>query len=264
MPEGDTIAKLAAAMAPDLVGQSIAIRSRDPHIDNCPDGTVHRVVAHGKHLLIELDNGYTLRTHLGMRGSWHRFEPGSNRPEGWISVELHTARHHFACMAAREIEVVRSRGVRRRMLEERLGPDVIREPDAAAGAPARARRLLAPGTPVVDVVLHQGVAAGIGNVYKSELLFLTRLHPKTPLAHVPDAVIAELYGEAARLLKRNARTNGTRRTRRSKDAERAAGALWVYGRGGKPCLHCGTPVCSAHLGHRPRVTYWCPRCQNRA
>jgi endonuclease-8 len=109
----------------------------------------------------------------------------------------------------------------------------------------------------VDVLLDQGVASGIGNVYKSELLFLEGLRPLAPLGEVPDRALAGLYREARRLLAANL-GGGPRRTRFARGpGER----LWVYGRRGRPCYRCTATVEGARLGRHLRITYWCPRCQ---
>ncbi|MBW3666865.1 MAG: DNA glycosylase, partial [Actinobacteria bacterium] len=102
--------------------------------------------------------------------------------------------------------------------------------------------------------LDQRVAAGIGNVFKSELLFLERVHPDTGVADLADETLLDLGRRARRLIPANVGE------RRSTTGERSRGReTWVYGREGKPCRRCGSPV---EMGRRQeRVTFWCPVCQ---
>ena len=110
---------------------------------------------------------------------------------------------------------------------------------------------------MADVLLDQRVACGIGNVYKSELLFLHRVHPLAPLGTVGDSVLLTLYRNAAVLLDRNLRP-GPRITRFENDT---GGRLWVYRRAGLPCFECGSTIHYQRCGKDWRSTYWCPVCQ---
>jgi len=261
VPEGDTIHKLAGAIAPRLEGRRLVrFELRGDRTLDLAGRRVERVRARGKHLLVDLQGDLALRTHLGMHGSWHRYavrEPWK-RPARRASVVLGTDADVFVCFDAKECDCVVASGSRARGALRRLGPDLVAaaEPDWATLV-ARARHLVAPDAPLADALLHQGVAAGIGNVYKSEVLFLRGLHPLRRLDSVGDGDVLALYRTARELLRRN--LGGGRRTTR--DASDGAGRLWVYGRAGRPCLRCTAPLESAQLGRGRRVTTWCPRCQ---
>ena len=111
--------------------------------------------------------------------------------------------------------------------------------------------------PIADVLLSQRVVAGIGNVFKSELLFLARIHPFAQTAALSDAQLDAILTHARRTLAVSVRV-GRRTTRGSLNpAER----LWVYGRGGQPCRRCGAPIQTTKTGDDARLTYWCPGCQ---
>ena len=132
-----------------------------------------------------------------------------------------------------------------------------RRPSARGHAPAT--------TSVADVLLNQRVVAGIGNVFKSECLFIAGVYPFTPSRRVSDEELARIVGIARDMLRANTR-KGPRPGAGSEDAGRGdsldrGGALWVYGRGGKPCRKCGTPIQAKKTGIDARLTYWCPRCQ---
>lgn len=263
MPEGDTIHTLAAYLRTHLVGRVVG----QALIAGRPAGLAGVAVAaadaHGKHLLLDFASGQRLRTHLGMYGSWHRYPAAGPAPavRGRVSVTLTVAgpptREVFACYNAKDVALVAIDGDRSRALAAHLGDDLLGAAPDIAGVVARARRLL-PAALLVDVLLDQRVAAGIGNVYKSELLFLAGLPPTTTtLGDVADATLVGIYAEARRLLAANL-GGGPRTTRTNADG---AGRLWVYNRAGRPCHRCRTPIASARLGARPRGTWWCPRCQ---
>jgi endonuclease-8 len=101
--------------------------------------------------------------------------------------------------------------------------------------------------------------AGIGNVYKSETLFLCGLSPFARVPSLSDEALYRLLATARDLMRRNLGP-GIRRTRSAHSAER----LWVYRRAGKPCLRCATPILRRLQGDQARATFWCPRCQSAA
>lgn len=260
MPEGDTIHKLASALAPRLVGRRLVrFRARhDPELD-LAGRLVEGVRAHGKHLFVALDGGLELRSHLGMHGSWHRYAPGERwkRPERQASLVLATDEDVLVCFLAAEVELLRAGSLRARDVERGLGPDLAADGCDLDEVLLRARARVGGDTLVVDVLLDQRVAAGIGNVYKSEVLFLEEVAPRTPAAVLDDGVLRRLYERARELLRANLR-GGPRVTRPQQDG---AGELWVYRRAGRPCHRCAAPIATQRLGRGRRSTYWCPRCQ---
>ena len=261
MPEGDTIHKLASYLAPRLVGQRIdalALRDREA-ARRCTGRRVVGVYARGKHLFIELDNATLLRSHLGMYGSWHRYGPDEpwRKPRSRASITLSTGEEVYVCFNAKEVELMSAPGVRERLLEARLGPDLVAPAADLEAVVRRAREFLPSDAPLVDVLLDQRVAAGIGNVYKSEVLFIEGRLPQTPQSALGDADLRGLFELAGRLLRRNL-GGGPRVTRFEGDA---AGRLWVYGRRGRPCLRCDGRIAGARFGAGHRATFWCPGCQ---
>lgn len=261
MPEGDTVFKLAAYLGPALSGRRLVTGLvRSATTLDVTGRQIGRVFARGKHLFIELDDGRLLRSHLGMRGSWHGYAPQEpwQRPRHQAAIVLDTGERTFVCFNPLQVEVLRAGGVRERQFAITLGADLL-SPEVDFGAiVTRARAIAAPTTLIVDVLLDQRVASGIGNVYKSEVLFIEGLAPQTPLGDLRDAQLVRLYQRAARLLAGNL-SGGPRITRRANDD---AGRLWVYRRAGQPCLRCDEVIRSARLGRGQRSTYWCPRCQH--
>ncbi len=263
MPEGDTLHAIANYLAPRLERQTLRrVHMADPIASReCTSKRVKTVVARGKHLFITLENGTALRSHLGMYGSWHRYAHDEEwkKPRRQASLILSTDTDDYVCFNAKEVELVSLNSVRDRIVHGRLGPDLIADDVDVTAVVRRAREFLEPDALLVDVLLDQRVAAGIGNVYKSEVLFIERLRPDRSLSDVSDETLARCFATAADRLRRNSR-GGKRVTRLENDG---AGRLWVYGRRGQPCLECDTPIASRRLGKHHRGTYWCPRCQAR-
>lgn len=278
MPEGDTIHTVARVMAPDVVGQAIASLVVDGLAQPALAGAV--VVACravGKHLVLDLAadaareaegdarGRYVLRVHLGMKGSWHRYRPGEPWPRTAhrARVELATARWVFVCFGPKDVDLV-SRLAPRPDVVAHLGPDLLGETFDLAEVLRRARRPDRAALALGELVMTQTVAAGIGNVYKSECLFLERLDPWAATGSIPDARLEALYLRARALMRDNVERGGWRTTTARDASGRApdrALRTWVYRRAGRPCRTCGTLVRSALQGAMARRTYWCPTCQ---
>jgi endonuclease-8 len=261
MPEGDTLHKLAGYLRPRLEGRTLdAGHARTDREVDLGGRAIKEVRAQGKHLLLALHDGHLLRSHLGMRGSWHhyRHDEAWRRPSREAAVVLVTGDDVYVCFNPKEVELLRDRGVRARLLATRLGPDLAGPDVDLEAALRRARDILEPETPIVDVLLDQRLASGIGNVYKSEVLFLERVHPLTRLEGLGAAGLRSLYDRASRLLKANL-GGGPRVTRPGNEDH-----LWVYGRKARPCYVCATPIRFAQMGRDRRGTYWCECCQGQA
>jgi endonuclease-8 len=218
---------------------------------------IERVRARGKHLLMETSAGVTLHTHLEMDGRWRLCRPGE-RPRGpahEVRVVLETEPWTAVGSLLPVVELWPTDEEPRRL--GHLGPDVLGpdwDPDEVL------RRLVAdPAREVGVALIDQRVMAGPGNVYKSEALFLRGLDPRTSAGAVsdPQALIA--------LVKRLMEANRDRAPRVTTREVRPGRALWVYGRAGRPCRRCGTPVERIAQGEVPtdRVTFLCPSCQPR-
>lgn len=265
MPEGDTIFRTATVLRAALVGRRItAARAQpQPGLRRVPDlsrlvgATVASVEPRGKHLLIGFDNGLTLRSHLRMTGSWHRYGPGQRwrRPSFAASAILETADSVAVAFDTPVVELLTDADLRRSRPLNELGPDLLASDFDVEEAMRRLR--LRDGEQLGNAVLDQRAVAGIGNVYKSEVCFIERLDPWAPVASIGDEELGAALRSARRLLQANVR-GGARVTTGS--PMRGQG-LWVYGRAGRPCRRCGTRIDVARQGELARLTYWCPRCQ---
>jgi endonuclease VIII len=250
MPEGDSLRRLATRMQP-LVGQTLTRVTTQGLVRDLAGRTVTNVDAHGKHLLIDLDDGTQIRTHLGMNGrvrDYPRMRGDaiiSGTSPGRVSLVLATADHVWLWLTARTVEIAARRAPMRGVALAQLGPDILAgdfdSPHVASRAAAHAERSIA------ETLLDQRIAAGIGNIWKCESLFACNIDPRTPTGALSLDQLAALYNTAHTLM--TASVRGSRPTYR------------VYLRGGKPCLTCQTPIEVASLGNPPRWTWWCPQCQ---
>jgi endonuclease-8 len=275
MPEGDTIFRTARALSRALVGKPITgFRSTFPLLTRFNDDTplvgqlVESVESRGKWLLIHFSGGGTLATHMLMSGSWHIYRPGERwqQPNGNMRIVIENsdylavgfrvpvARMHTALSLARDTKI------------PRLAIDVLsQEFDAGAAA----RRLIAHASEeIADVLLRQEVLAGVGNVFKSEICFVTAVNPFCKVAALSQEQVTGLISAAQKLVAANVLedsgdeivTYGGRKRRTTHESDPSA-SLWVYSRKGEPCRRCGELIRRRLQGPDARVTFWCPRCQ---
>lgn len=274
MPEGDTIHRTAAALQRALGGQLVtAFETTLAQLARADDDTpvagrrVAAVRAVGKHVLVDFSGGLVLRTHMRMRGRWHLYRPGERwrAPAAAARIVVTTDAYVAVAFDVIDAELAKPAAPGRHPVLARLGPDLLGASFEETEAVARLRA--AGDRPVGQALLDQRVMAGVGNVFKSEVLFVCGVHPATPAGALPEETAADVVRAARRLLSINvsgaAAQSGRpaawqrRTTGRLNPAER----LWVYGRRGRPCLRCGTPIEAAKQGPDARVTYWCPACQ---
>lgn len=263
MPEGDSIHRLAARLRPRLVGGKV--RAFDAHdiadavAETVVGHTVVSVEARGKNLLVRFDDGRTLHVHLRMLG-----RVGFERPRSTYWRPRRTP-HQLrldvggAVVVGDRIPVLR---LLRAGAEERapdlqgLGPDLLGETLDAAECVARLRAL--GKRPIGEALMLQRVLAGIGNIYKSETLFLEKVDPTTPVSELDDAALHRLVERASKLLGANL-GDGPRVTRNALTGPR----FWVYGRRGRACFRCGGAIDMIRQGAPPgRSTYYCRLCQS--
>ena len=273
MPEGDTIFRAARTLHRALAGKPVdRFESVFPHLTRVHDDTpvtgrtVDEVRAAGKHVLMTFSGDLVLRTHMRMNGSWHIYRPGERwqRPRRSMRIVIATAEFEAVGFDIPVAEMIWSKDLHRHDELRKLGPDLLAE---AFDAEEAARRIRARGSSeIADVLLNQRVLAGIGNVYKSEVLFACGVSPFALVASLSDDRVDGLVKTARQFLRANVTDNlapmttytGFRRTTRRADPKER---LWVYGRAGDPCRKCGTPIRIRAQGRDARLTYWCEQCQ---
>lgn len=276
MPEGDTLHRTAEVLRRALLGERVlAARGRPggAQLTRLVGTRVETVAAQGKHLLVGFDVGLTLHTHLGMKGSWHRYAPGErwHRAASSAVAVLETERSVAVCFAAPRVELLDSRALPIHPQLAGLGPDLLAEPPDMDAAVARLRAHDRPGWTIGEALLDQSAVAGIGNVYRSEVLFCTGLDPFTLVSTVPEETLRHVLATSSALLRANLGGGDRVTLPDALGAPPGASAglrprqdRWVYRRTGRPCRRCGTRIRSHALGQPLRLAYWCPSCQGQA
>lgn len=271
MPEGDTIFRTARTLHRALAGQVVTRfetvypkLSRIDHDRPIAGRTVDAVSSRGKHLLIAFSGDLILHTHMRMEGSWHVYRPGERwqRPRRDMRIVVETAAYVAVAFNVPVAELLTAGEIARHEQLQTLGPDLA---DPSFDRDEVRRRIAARGRePIHDVLLNQRVLSGIGNVLKSETLFVSRIDPFAAAGDLGDEQVGRLLDAAQRLMTMNiSESPGTprgfgRRTTGSLDPN---ARLFVYGRAGQPCRRCGSIVQAAKSGADARITFWCAKCQ---
>ncbi|HYC59736.1 MAG TPA: DNA-formamidopyrimidine glycosylase family protein [Thermoanaerobaculia bacterium] len=266
MPEGDTIYRAARTLHAALAGRGVtrfetvfSQLARADHQAPVAGRTVERVTSEGKNLIIHFSGDLHLRTHMRMHGTWHIYRPGERwrmrksdmriviETDAWLAVGFNVpvAEFHDGASLARQDDL------------RNIGPDFLGDAFDVDEALRRMRER--PEEEIADVLLNQRVAAGVGNEYKSEVLFVARISPFARVRDLTDEQLLHILGIARKLMVANVTKRSVSRSATfSLDPNQQQ---YVYGRGGKPCRRCGTPVSYAKQGKDARGTYWCAKCQ---
>ena len=257
MPEGDTIFRAARTLNAALAGRTvIRFESVFPHLTRVDDGsplsgrTIQRVDARGKHLLIWFSGDLVLRTHMRMHGSWHLYRPGERwqRSRADMRIVIATPEFEAVAFSVPVAELTTQRELERAAPVRALGPDILSSSFEADDVVERMQHM--PDVEVADALLDQSVVAGIGNIFKSESLFASRVNPFARVGELPRGHLVRVVEAAHRLMQASA-------------TGRPAAGFAVYGRSGRPCRRCGTLISRRKQGEHARITYWCDRCQRR-
>jgi endonuclease-8 len=273
MPEGDTIFRAARTLNRAFAGKKVQhFESMLPALNRIHEDapvtgrTIENVAARGKHLLMQFSGGLVLRTHMRMNGSWHIYKRGERwqRPRRDMRIVIATDDYEAVGFKIPVAEFLTPREVTRHDELRKLGPDVLSGEFDPAEAVRRVRDR--PSTSIADALLNQRVIAGLGNVYKSEVLFMCGVNPFLSVREITHEKMTEIVATARRVLAVNVLDGvapmttytGFRRTTRRVDPKER---LWVYGRARLPCRRCGTPIRVRKQGADARLTYWCPECQ---
>jgi endonuclease-8 len=261
VPEGDTVWRTAQRLDKALAGGQVVLCDlRFPEVATAElrATTTLEVVSRGKHLLHRFDNGLTLHSHLRMDGQWRVETPGDTA--GWLRRDDLRAAVGTASWTAL--------GLRLGMLDlvptseeatlvGHLGPDLL-GPDW--DLTTAVENLRSSRTTVGAALLDQRNLAGLGTLWASESLFLSRLGPWTPVADVGDEDLLALVTRAHGLLDQ-ARHHPVQA---STGIRRRGEESYVHARSGRPCRRCGTAVRVAMIGPptRERTMFYCPGCQH--
>jgi endonuclease-8 len=264
MPEGDNVLRAATVLARELTGRVVdRIRLHDRgDVAELAGKRVEKIEAYGKHMLVSFDAPWVLRVHLGMNGRWRRVHV-REKASVPATVRIESGTVAYVCLGSYKADLLDRAAFMRSPKLARLGPDLLHEPPDIGEAVRRAKQAGNAGREIGDVVMDQRIAAGIGNIYKSETLFECRVHPRKLMHHMTEEDVRGVYEKAAALMRlnlliRNPRIGAPIRRRATGGTNQR---FWVYMRRGKPCFDCGTPVDMFLQGDMGRSTYFCPTCQ---
>jgi endonuclease VIII len=243
MPEGDSLHR-AARRLQVLVGECVEVETPHPRaavkgLAGRLDGRrLEHVEAVGKNLLLHFEGGLVLRSHLRLNGRWHVERRGAVRAgKPWLL--LRGAEHEAVLWNGAVLELVPGSRL------PRLGPDILGEPPDYETMLTRLRS--DPRRAVGDALLDQRLVAGIGNLWRAEVLWEAGVSPWRRLEEIDDAELRAVLVTAHTLMRTS--VDGRRPPRH------------VYRRAGRPCSRCGGIVHSAPQGENARTAYWCPGCQ---
>lgn len=264
MPEGHTIHRYARRHRDALAGRRLAVSSPQgrfaagaARLDGRRLGDVE---AYGKHLFYRWQGGDTLHVHLGLFGRFrtHRRNPPPPSDGTRLAMAGDGVVVYLSGPTACELIDPGDEDA----LRARLGPDPLVDPDdGEAFAAALSRRSI----PIGAALLDQKIIAGVGNVYRAEVLFLAGIDPHRPSRRLAGDEVDRVWSTVAEQLRAGERSGriltvvpadvGARRRRDVPRRER----LYVYKRHGQSCRRCGHAIAQDELGGR--TIWWCPRCQ---
>jgi endonuclease VIII len=261
VPEGDTIHRTAAVLRAALLGRELVgfDAPRWSGITPAVGSLIEEVRARGKHLEICFDDELILHTHMLMSGSWHVYRQGEQwrKSPKQLRAAVEVPGWTAVCFSAPIVEVYRAKDRRRHPGLGSLGPDLCDPAADLTQATARFGRFVSVETSIAEALLDQRVAAGIGNVFKSEVLWACRVDPFAPIGTIDEPTRTELLATAAEMLRAN--LGGPTRVTTNTTPE----GLAVYGRTSRPCPRCKGAIQQRKHGEQARLTYWCPLCQLR-
>ena len=258
MPEGEALHRTAAALRTALVGRAV-LSFEAPHLDG-PAPAAGRVIelveSHGKQLDVVWDDGLILHTNLLFGGAWHLYRTGESwrKPSSQLRVSITVDSFSAVCFGARTVETYREFDTHRHPGFGRTGPDLCAlSPDLGSAVDA----LCEYGdldAPIAEALLDQQVACGVGNVFRSEILWACGQHPFAPVSMLARDDLQRIVATATKVLHANVYPA-------SAVASAQRSELAVYGRNGQRCQRCGDTIEVRRLGEQARLLYWCPGCQ---
>jgi endonuclease VIII len=265
MPEGHTLHRLARLHQKRYGKRPVGVTSPQGRFPAAAvDGRVLvRAEAYGKHLFHVYGPDAIVHVHLGLYGTFTEFEVPTTLPVGQVRMRMVGETHWTDLRGPTRCEVMNS--AEQKELLTRLGPDPLRRNADPSVAYARITKSK---LPVAALLMEQKVLAGVGNVYRAELLFRHKVNPQLPGRALDEKQWSNMWADLVKLMKEGVRKGRIDTvndehlphvTGRPPRKDRHGGEVYVYRRTDQPCLVCGTPVRKADLA--ARNLYWCPTCQ---
>jgi DNA-formamidopyrimidine glycosylase len=263
VPEGHTVHRTANDFTKLFVGKKVTVDSPQGRFSsgaNLVSGTtLTKAWAVGKQLFLEFDDSVFVRIHLGIYGKWqwHSVDSlpavlGEVRARFYSGSTLAELRGPTVCEVIDDVEL--------KNVLKRLGPDPLNSNRGGKESQRFIHKVLASKKTIGELLMDQSVIAGIGNVYRAELLFRANIEPHTPGHCLAEEQLLALWEDSVKLLKVGVKTSYmiTRDELFNKQPSKAD-RNWVYKREGEPCRVCGTKVSIELMAGRK--LYWCSRCQ---
>ncbi|MEV6251402.1 DNA-formamidopyrimidine glycosylase family protein [Streptomyces sp. NPDC051742] len=269
MPEGHTIHRLAADHRDRFGGRSVQVTSpQGKFADSAAllDGTVLETTeAHGKHLFLGFAGMGWVHIHLGLFGKVNFGTSPAAPPTDTVRLRIAHEDGHVDLRGPTTCALITD--AEKRAIHDRLGPDPLREDDD----PARAwHRISKSRTTVAALLMDQKIIAGVGNVYRAEVLFRHGIDPYRAGRDLTAREWDTIWTDLAMLMREGVRLNriDTVRPEHTPEAmgrpprvDDHGGEVYVYRRAHQPCHICATEIRTADLANRN--LFWCPRCQER-
>jgi endonuclease-8 len=255
MPEGHTLHRLARDLNDRLAGQAVRVSSpqgRFPDAERLDGKLLRRAEAVGKHLLLHFRGGAVVHIHLGLFGRFRSWRHPAPAPRPSTRLRLGSDGSTWDLSGPTACERLSAAEVR--ALRARLGADPLAENADPAPAIARIRKSR---RPIGALLLDQGLFAGLGNVYRAEILFLVGLHPLQPGRTISEAQLMAIWTLARALLARGVEARRIVTVATAGKRVRGREALHVYRR--RACRACEAPIVRLLVGGR--AMYACERCQ---
>ncbi|HEY0602049.1 MAG TPA: DNA-formamidopyrimidine glycosylase family protein [Herpetosiphonaceae bacterium] len=263
MAEGHAVARWAKALRV-LIGEQLttieATQRWQSQAQQLVGAHLTAVDTHGKHLLLRSSGAFTIHCHAMQYGSWQIGEPGQElRKEArYVRLRLRTAQHEAVFFHGPVVEFLTDDELATHDKLNALGPDILHQPFDRAEV---LRRLRAePDRPIGDAILDQRIISGIGNIYKSEGLFLAGIDPRHTVAEVSDEAVNRIWDELIPLMQEGTLHYGPTTTL-PESLRTQSDRGWVYRRQGRSCFRCGERITFTRQGDLKRATYYCPQCQ---
>jgi len=273
MPEGPEIRRAADRVARVLVDRVVEdARFHVPDLARrgrrLAGHAVTAVDTRGKAMLTRFDNGLTLYSHNQLYGRWYTVRrPRMPDTKRQLRVELHTATHSALLYSASDIEILTDSQVAGHPFLSRIGPDVM---DPELTTEQVLQRLVSPGfrrRRLGSLFLDQAFLAGIGNYLRTEILFVSGVHPAQRASDLAAAELEKLSSSAVRVARRSYRTGGVtvvpslERMLKDRGQSFEERRFYVFGRDGEQCHLCGDEIERRTVGGRN--LFLCPGCQPR-
>lgn len=270
MPEGHVIHRLASELELAFAGSPVAVSSPQGRFAEAAAILDGRMLAgaeaYGKHLLIDFGQpGPFIHIHLGLIGKLRWVRPGPVEGAPTLRLRIENGEHIAELRGPQTCALIEAPD-RERLLAG-LGPDPLR----ADADPDRGwRRVHRSGRSIGSLLMDQRVAAGVGNIYRAEVLYRQRIHPDTPGNRLSARAWRRIWDDLVELMPYGVRHGriDTVRPEHSPQAmgrdprvDRHGGEVYVYRRAGLPCLVCGREIAVREVENRN--LYWCPTCQRR-